>query len=179
MSKMPNIEKLTEANAAAIANLEDVANTALAAIESLSVLNINFARGSLEKSSKHAHKVLNLKSVQELHDLKADSFHPGVESVVAYAQGLYDIANGAASEINGKLKKQFQDLSDKVQTAAESSAKASPFASDVILAAIKHTVEANEAAYANLRKAVKHASDVAEENIKKVTSVAIKAAKHK
>lgn len=178
-ANMPNVEELTAANAAAIANLEAVANTAIEAIESLSALNLNFARNSLEKGSKQVNAALKLKSPQEAATMSADSVQPAVESVVAYARGVYDIANGAASEISGMLKKQFDDLSKKVQDAAETGAKAAPFGSDVVLAAIKQTVEANNAAYANLSKAVKQAAEIAESNVAKATEAAVKATKRK
>ncbi len=58
IANMPNVEELTAANAAAIANLEAVANTALEAIESLSALNLNFARSSLDKGSKQVNAAL-------------------------------------------------------------------------------------------------------------------------
>ena len=176
---VPNVEELTAANAAAIANLEAVANTALEAIESLSALNLNFARESLDKGSKQVSAALKLKTPQEAAAMSADTMQPAVESVVAYARGVYDIANGAASEISGMLKKQFDDLSKKVQEAAVTGAKAAPFGSDVVLAAIKQTVEANNAAYANLSKAVKQAADIAEANVAKATEAAVKATQRK
>ncbi len=178
-ANIPNVEELTAANAAAIANLESVAHTALEAIESLSALNLNFARQSLDKGSKQVSAALKLKSPQEAAAMNAESVQPAVESVVAYARGVYDIANGAASEISGMLKKQFDDLSKKVQDAAVTGAKAAPFGSDVVLAAIKQTVEANNAAYANLSKAVKQAAEIAEANVAKATEAAVKVTKRK
>ena len=64
-ANIPNVEELTAANAAAIANLESVAHTALEAIESLSALNLNFARQSLDKGSKQVNAALKLKTPQE------------------------------------------------------------------------------------------------------------------
>ena len=172
---IPNVEELTAANAAAIANLESVAHTALEAIESLAALNLGFARQSLEKGTKQATAALKLKSPQE----GAEVVKPGVESVVAYSRSAYDIANGAAAEITAMLKKQFDDMSKKVQAAAVSGAQQAPFGSDVVLAAIKQTVEANNAAYANLSKAVTQAAEIAQANVAKATSAAVKATKRK
>ena len=115
---LPNVEELAAANAAAITNLEAVANTALEAIESLAALNMNFARQSMDKGTKQATAALKLKTPQEFAAFSAESVQPGVESVVAYSRSVYDIANGAAAEINGMLKKQFDDMAKKVQDAA-------------------------------------------------------------
>ena len=176
---IPNVEELTAANAAAIANLESVAHTALEAIESLAALNLGFARQSLEKGTKQAAAALKLKSPQEAAAFGAEVVKPGVESVVAYSRSAYDIANGAASEITAMLKKQFDDMTKKVQAAAVSGAQQAPFGSDVVLAAIKQTVEANNAAYANLSKAVTQAAEIAQANVAKATSAAVKATKRK
>lgn len=179
IANLPNVEELAAANAAAITNLEAVANTALEAIESLAALNLGFARQSLEKGSKQANAALKLKTPQEAAAFGAESLQPGVESVVAYSRSVYDIANGAAAEITGMLKKQFDDMSKKVQEAAVAGAKSAPYGSDVALAAIKQAVEAGNAAYADLTKKVQEAAAIAQANVAKATDAAVKATKRK
>lgn len=176
---MPNVEQLAAANVAAISNLEAVAHTALEAIEGLAALNLGFARQSLEKGSKQAAAALKLKSPQEAAAFSAEAVKPGIESVVAYSRSVYDIANGAAAEITGMLKKQFDDLSKKVQAAAVSGAQQAPFGSEVALAAIKQAVEAGNAAYADLTKKVQDAAAIAQANVAKATDAAVKATKRK
>ncbi len=176
---LPNVEELAAANAAAISNLETVANTALEAIESLAALNLNFARESLNNGSKRANAALKLKSPQDIAAFGAESVQPGVESVVAYSRSVYDIANGAAAEITGMLKKQFDDMAKKVQAAAVAGAQSAPFGSDVALAAVKQAVDAGNAAYADLTKKVQEAAAIAQANVAKATEAAVKATKGK
>lgn len=176
---LPNIEQLAAANAAAISNLEAVAHTALEAIEGLAALNLGFARQSLEKGSKQAAAALKLKSPQDIAAFSAESVQPGVESVVAYSRSVYDIANGAAAEINGMLKKQFDDMAKKIQAAAVSGAEQAPFGSDVALAAVKKAIEAGNTAYADLTKKVEEAAAIAQANVAKATDAAVKATKRK
>lgn len=176
---LPNVEELAAANTAAITNLEAVANTALEAIESLAALNLGFARQSLEKGTKQATAALKLKTPQEVATFSAESVQPGVESVVAYSRSVYDIANGAAAEINGMLKKQFDDLAKKIQAAAVDGAKSAPFGSDVALAAVKQAIDAGNAAYADLSKKVQEAAAIAQANVAKATDAAVKATKRK
>ena len=176
---LPNVEELAAANAAAITNLEAVANTALEAIESLAALNMNFARQSMDKGTKQATAALKLKTPQEFAAFSAESVQPGVESVVAYSRSVYDIANGAAAEINGMLKKQFDDMAKKIQAAAVSGAQQAPFGSDVALAAVKQAIDAGNAAYADLSKKVQDAAAIAQANVAKATEAAVKATKRK
>lgn len=176
---LPNVEELAAANAAAITNLEAVAHTALEAIESLAALNLGFARQSLDKGSKQAAAALKLKTPQDIAAFGAESVQPGVDSVVAYSRSVYDIANGAASEINGMLKKQFDDMAKKIQAAAVSGAQQAPFGSDVALAAVKQAIDAGNAAYADLTKKVQDAAALAQANVAKATEAAVKATKRK
>jgi phasin family protein len=178
-TNLPNVEQLAAAHAAAISNLEAVANTALEAIESLAALNMGFARQSLEKGTKQATAALKLKTPQEVATFSAESVQPGVESVVAYSRSVYDIANGAAAEINGMLKKQFDDLAKKIQAAAVDGAKSAPYGSDVALAAVKQAIDAGNAAYADLSKKVQEAAAIAQANVAKATDAAVKATKRK
>ena len=52
MTKTLKTEDLIAANTAAIAHMQSVANTALAAVESLAALNLGFARESLSNTTK-------------------------------------------------------------------------------------------------------------------------------
>lgn len=178
-TNLPNIEELAAANAAAISNLEAVAQTALQAIESLSALNLGFARQSFDKGSKQVSAALKLKTPQDVADFSSGALQPNVESVVAYSRSVYDIANGAAAEITGMLKKQFDDMTQKVQAAAVASAQQVPFGSDVALAAIKQAVDASNAAYTDLTKKVQEAAAVAQANVAKATEAAVAATKGK
>lgn len=62
MNKTFKTEDLIAANSAALAHFQSVANTALAAVESLAALNLGFARESLENSSKNTHAALGAKT---------------------------------------------------------------------------------------------------------------------
>ena len=59
MTKMMNTEDLIQANTAAIANMQSVANTALATAESLAALNLGTAREALSDGIKNAKAVMS------------------------------------------------------------------------------------------------------------------------
>lgn len=177
MTKLVNTEDLIQANTAAIANMQSVANTALAAVESLAALNLGFARESLNNSSKHAHAALSAKTPQEVAALQAQAAKPAAENMMTYTRTVYEITTGAAKEIGDLMKGQFEQLNKAAQQAAENAAKASPFGADVALAAVKQAVAAGNAAYEKFAQATQQAADLAESNIAKATSAASRAAK--
>ena len=179
MTKTLKTEDVIAANTAAIANMQSVANTALAAVESLAALNLGFARESLVNTSKHAHAALSATNPQEVAALQAQAAKPAAENLLTYTRTVYEISTSAAKEIADLIKGQFDQLNKAAQEAAENAAKASPFGADVALAAVKQAVAAGNAAYENFSKATQQAAELAEANISKATSAAVRAAKTK
>ena len=177
MNKTFKTEDVIAANTAAIAHMQSVANTALAAVESLAALNLGFARESLNNTSKQAHAALSAKTPQEVAALQAQAAKPAAENVLTYTRTVYEITTGAAKEIGDLIKGQFDQLNKAAQEAAENAAKASPFGADVALAAVKQAVAAGNNAYAQFAKATQQATEIAESNIAKVTSAAARATK--
>lgn len=174
-----NAEKLISANSAAVNHFHSVANTALAAVESLSALNLGFVRESIENGSKHAQAALSVKSPQEVAELQTKAVQPSAENLVAYSRSVYEISTGAAKEITDLFKGQFDELNKVAQESAVDFAKSSPFGSDIILAAVKQGVDAANTAYSNIDKASKKAADIAKANIDKISTAAVKASKSK
>ncbi len=179
MHKQFNSDDLIAANSAALAHFQSVANTALAAVESLAALNMGFARESLETSAKHAHSAISAKTPQEVAALQAQAIKPVTENLMTYTRSVYEISTGAAREIADQIKHQFDQLNKAAQENAMSAAKNSPFGADVAMAAVKQAVEAGNTAYANLQKATKQAAELAQANMEKATNAAVRAAKAK
>lgn len=179
MNKALKTEDLIAANTTAIAHMQSVANTALAAVESLAALNLGFARESLNNSSKQAHATLTAKTPQEAAALQAQAVKPAAENLLTYTRTVYEISTGAAKEIADLIKGQFDQLNKAAQEAAENAAKSAPFGADVALAAVKQAVAAGNAAYEKLNQATLQAAELAEANISKATSAAVRATKTK
>ena len=179
MNKTFKTEDVIAANTAAIAHMQSVANTALAAVESLAALNLGFARESLVNTSKQAHAALSAKTPQEVAALQAQAAKPAAENVLTYTRTVYEITTGAAKEIGDLIKGQFDQLNKAAQEAAENAAKASPFGADVALAAVKQAVAAGNNAYAQFAKATQQATELAESNIAQATAAATRATKAK
>jgi len=177
MTKTLNTEDMIAANTAAIANMQSVANTALAAVESLAALNLGFARESLTNSTKQVHAAIAAKSPQEAAALQVQAAKPAAENFLTYTRTVYEISTGAAKEIGDLIKGQFDQLNKAAQEAAENAAKASPFGADVAVAAVKQAVAAGNAAYENFNKATQQAAELTEANIAKATSAAVRATK--
>jgi phasin family protein len=174
-----NAEQLISANSAAVAHFQSVATTALSAVESLAALNLGFARESLENASKHSHAALSVKTPQEVAELQSKAVQPAAENIVTYSRSVYEISTGAAKEIADLLKGQFDEMNKVAQESAAQFAKSSPFGSDIILAAVKQSVDAGNTAYASFDKASKKAADIAKANIDKISTAAVKVAKAK
>ena len=179
MNKTLKTEDLIAANAAAITHMQSVANTALAALESLAALNLGFARESLNNGTKHAHAALSAKTPQEAAALQAQAVKPAAENMLTYTRTVYEISTGAAKEIGDLIKGQFDQLNKAAQEAAENAAKSAPFGADVALAAVKQAVAAGNAAYEKFNQATQQATELAQANISKATSAAVRATKSK
>ena len=171
-----NNENILSANKAAIDTLLSVANTALATAESLAALNLGTAREALNDGAKNAMAVMGVKTPQEAASLNASLGQPAVEKAVAYSRSVYEISTGAANELGKLIQSQFADLNKAAQDLAEKTAKASPFGSDVALAAVKQAVSAANSAFDNLNKAAKQAAEFTEAGVSAATSAAVKAA---
>lgn len=179
MNKTLKTEDMIAANAAAIAHMQSVANTAMAAVESLAALNLGFARESLNNSTKQAHATLTAKTPQEAAALQAQAVQPAAENLLTYTRTVYEISTGAAKEIGELIKGQFDQLNKAAQEAAENAAKSAPFGADVALAAVKQAVAAGNAAYEKFNQATLQAAELAEANMSKATSAAVRATKAK
>jgi phasin family protein len=171
-----NNENILSANKAAIDTLLSVANTALATAESLAALNLGTAREALNDGVKNAKAVMSIKSPQEAASLNATLGKPAVEKAVAYSRSVYEISTGAANEMGKLIQSQFAELNKAAQELAEKTAKASPFGSDVALAAVRQAVTAANSAFDNLNKAAKQAAEFTEAGVSAATSAAKKAA---
>ena len=176
MTKQFNTDDLIAANSAALAHFQSVANTALAAVESLAALNLGFARESLETSAKHAQSAISAKTPQEIAALQSQAVKPVAENLMTYTRTVYEISTGAAKEIADQFKNQFDQLNKAAQENALSAAKNAPFGSDVALAAVKQAVNAANSAFDNLNKAAKQAAEFTEAGVSAATSAAVKAA---
>lgn len=170
-----NTENLVSANKAAIDTLLSVANTALATAESMAALNLGTAREALNDGAKNAKAVMGVKSPQEAASLNAALGQPAVEKAVAYSRSVYEISSGAATEMSKLIQAQFAELNKAAQDLAEKTAKASPFGSDVALAAVRQAVTAANSAFDNLNKAAKQAAEFTEAGVSAATSAAVKA----
>ncbi|MGV0953942.1 MAG: phasin family protein [Fluviibacter sp.] len=171
-----NNEHVLSANKAAIDTLLSVANTALATAESLAALNLGAAREALSDSANNAKAVMGVKTPQDAASLNATLGQPAVEKAVAYSRSVYEISTGAASEFSKMIQAQFAELNKAAQDLAEKTAKASPFGSDVAMAAVKQAVTAANSAFDNLNKAAKQAAEFTEAGVSAATSAAVKAA---
>ncbi len=169
-------EHILSANKAAIDTLLSVANTALATAESLAALNLGTAREALNDSAKNAKAAMAVKTPQEVASLNAALGQPAVEKAVAYSRSVYEISTGAANELSKLIQSQFVELNKAAQDLAEKTAKASPFGSDVALAAVRQAVAAANSAFDNLNKAAKQAAEFTEAGVNTVTNAAVKAA---
>ena len=119
MTKMMKTEDMIAANTVAIANMQSVANTALAAVESLAALNLGFARESLNNSSKQAHAALSAKNPQEVAALQAQAAKPAAENAAKSAPFGADVALAAVKQAVAAGNAAYANFSKATQQATE------------------------------------------------------------
>lgn len=170
-------QDIMAANIAAMNHFQNVATSALNAVESLAALNLSMTREHYDHASNHSKALLGAKTPQEFAKLTVEKVQPTAEKAVAYSKQVYDISTGAAEEIFNLVKSQFEDAQKSVKEAAEGMLKSSPYGSEVALAAMNQAEAAATKAYANLNDVVSKVKSVAEANIANATKTAKPAAR--
>jgi phasin family protein len=128
-------------------------------------------------SQQQTQAVLSVKDAQELLALQASLFQPLAEKAVAYNRHLYEIATGTGAEFHGHVESKMADAQKAFHAIVDNAAKNAPAGTEAAVAAFKTAVSAGNNALETVQKAVKQATEVAEANVKSMTSTALNAGK--
>ena len=94
-------EQFADLNKAGYANAVKLAELSLDKAERLAKLNLQAAKVAIEQGAYTANAVTGIKDVQELVAVRAKLTEAGVQNVLGYSRGVYEIASGSAGGFLG------------------------------------------------------------------------------
>jgi phasin family protein len=140
-------------------------------------LNLTASKAALAEAGDHAKAILSVKDAQELLALQSGLMQPLAEKTAAYSRHLYDIATGSSAEFGKAFEDQAADAQRKFMGLVDNAAKNAPAGSESAVAVMKSAVAAANNALESVQKAVKQATEVAENNFNTVAANAVNATK--
>lgn len=151
MNTTASMMEINKSQEEMMATLVSLAETNLAALESLTALNIGLARESMVKMGEQAHQSLSIKTPQEFMSLHAAMIEPNTDHSVAYARTVYEITKGAAMENHAALRKLVDESMVKSHKMIDDMATNAPYVTDVAKAAINQAMHSAKDTYAHMK----------------------------
>ena len=174
---MLTVEQIMAAQKANVETLFGLTTKAFAGVEKLVELNIQASKAALTEASDNTKAAFSVKDAQELLALQAGLFQPLAEKTASYSRHLYDIASGAGAELGAAFEAQTAEGQKKFMLMMDTAAKNAPAGSETAVAVMKSAVAAAGNAFDSVQKAVKQATDMAEQNFANVSATAKAASK--
>ena len=174
---MLTVEQVMASHKSNIETLMGLTSKAFEGVEKMVELNLTASKAALAEITDHAKAVLSVKDAQELLALQSGLMQPLAEKTAAYSRHLYDIASGSSAEFGKALEDQASDAQRKFMGLVDSAAKNAPAGSETAVAVMKGAVAAANNALESVQKAVKQATEVAENNFNTVAANAVNATK--
>ena len=171
-------EQIVAANKASIETLVGLTNKAVAGVEQLIELNLAATKAAMEDTHSHTNAALSAKDSQELLALQASIFQPFAEKVANYNRHLYDIASGTSSDFSHMVESKIAEAQENFHSLFDNMAKNAPAGSETAVSAFKTAIASGNQALEQVQKAVKQASELAENNFKTMANTAMTAAQH-
>jgi len=174
---MMTVEQVMASHKANIETLVGLTSKAFEGVEKIVELNMIASKAALAEAGDHAKAVLSVKDAQELLTLQSGLMQPLAEKAAAYNRHLYDIASGSAAEFTRAFEEQAGENQKKFMGLVDSAAKNAPAGTETAVAVMKSTVAAANNALESVQKAIRQATEVAENNFNTVTATAVSATK--
>ncbi|WP_455556331.1 phasin family protein [Comamonas sp.] len=165
-------EQIIAAHKANVETLFSLTTKAFEGVEKIVELNVAASRAALTEAANHSQALLSAKDAQELLTLQSNFFQPLADKTAAYNRHLYNIATNTSAEISKTLEGKAAEIQQGFTNLVESTTKNAPVGSETAVAVMKSTVSAANNAFESVQKAVKQAADLAEANMKAVTTPA-------
>jgi phasin family protein len=169
---MLTVEQMLAAHKANVDTLFGLTSKAYAGVEKLVELNLTAGKAALGEAAEGTKAALSVKDAQELLALQASFLQPLAEKSLAYSRHLYDIASSTGSEFGAAMEAQASSAQKQYATFIDTVAKNAPAGSESAVAVMKSAVAAAGNAYEAMQKAVKQATELAEQNIAAVSQTA-------
>jgi len=158
-------EQIQATNKANVETLLAIANAQFAAFEKLANINASAVKNAFEDSIANTRALLGAKDVQQFVTLQNAFAQPAIEKAIAYSKSVYEVATEANSEFSKVTERRVAEWNENFVTLLDQVSKNAPAGSDVAVAAVKSMLTAGNAAYDNLTKVVKQATEIAEANV--------------
>ena len=159
-------EQFAELNKASYDNALKLASLSLEKTERLTKLNLQAYKVALEQGAINANAVANVKDVQEFMTLRAKLTEAGVQNVLGYSRGVYEIASEAQADLSAYAEEAWAAYTKGVAAWVEKATKNAPAGSDVAVTALKSTVAATTAAFDQISKATKQVVSFADASVR-------------
>jgi phasin family protein len=174
---MLTVEQVLAAQKANMDTLFGLTNKAYSGMEKLVELNLTAGKAALAETAEGAKAAMSVKDAQELLALQASFLQPLAEKSVAYSRHLYDIASSTGAEFTSAFEAQTAVAQQQFASLVDSIGKNAPAGSESAVAVMKSAVAAAGNAYDAMQKAVKQATELAEQNIAAVGQTAVNSTK--
>ena len=162
-------EQIQSANKANVEALLAVANTQFAAFEKLANISAGAVKGAFEDSIANTRALIGAKDVQEAVNLQSTFAQPAMEKAIAYSKSVYEVASETGGELSKVAERRVSEWNENFVGLLDKVSKNAPAGSDVAIAAVKSMLAAGNAAYDNLNKVAKQATEIAEANVSAAT----------
>jgi phasin family protein len=170
-------EQIAEINKAGYQNAVKLAELSLDKAERLTKLNLQVAKVVLEQGAFTANAVAGIKDVQGLAAVRAKLTEAGVQNILGYSRGVYQIASEAQADFSALAEQAWAGYTKTVAAWVEQAAKHAPAGSDVAVTALKSTVAATTAAFDQFSKATKQVVSFADASMRAAATNAANVAK--
>jgi phasin family protein len=174
---MMTVDQVLAAQKANFDTLFSLTNKAFAGVEKLVELNLTAGKAALGEAADSTKAALSVKDAQELMALQSAFLQPMAEKSMAYGRHLYDITSSTSAEFSAAFEAQTAAAQKQFAGLVETMAKNAPAGSETGVAMMKSAVAAAGNAYDAVQKAVKQATDLAEQNIASVSQQAVASTK--
>ena len=158
-------EQIQSANKANVETLLAVAHAQFAALEKLANISAGAVKTAFEDSISNTRALLGAKDVQEFVTLQNTLAQPAIEKAIAYSKSVYEVATEANGELSKVAERRVSEWNENFVSLLDKVSKNAPAGSDVAIAAVKSMLAAGNAAYDNLNKVTKQATEIAEANV--------------
>lgn len=169
-------EQFAEINKAGYDNAVKLASLSLDKAEQLAKLNLQAAKIVLENGVYTANAVAGIKDVQELAAVRAKLTEAGVQNVLGYSRGVYQIASEAQADFSALAEEAWAACTKGFAVWVDTATKNAPAGSDVAVTALKSTMAATTAAFDQFSKATKQVVSFADASVRAAAANAANAA---
>ena len=162
-------EQIQATSKANVETILSLATSQFGTIEKLASLNANAIKAAFEDSIANTRALAGAKDVQEFVNLQSTFAQPAIEKAIAYSKSVYEVATQTNAEFSKLAEKRVAEWNENFVSLLDKAVKNAPAGSDVAVTAVKQMIAAANAAYDNLTKVSKQATEIAEANVAAAT----------